>query len=48
MVFAGDLSDERVAVLRKTAQPLADKNKLSLRTYNPAKDKLRDRLTTSS
>jgi hypothetical protein len=39
-VFAGDLSDDRLTVLKKLAQPLADKNKLGLRTYNPSKDKL--------
>ncbi len=39
-VYAGDLSDERLAVLRKLAQPLADKHRLTLRTYNPSKDKL--------
>jgi threonine dehydrogenase-like Zn-dependent dehydrogenase len=42
-VFAGDLSDERLAVLKRAAQPLADQNQLSLRPYNPAKDKLADR-----
>ena len=39
-VFAGDLSDERLAVLRRLAEPLARKNGLTLRTYNPSKDKL--------
>lgn len=39
-VYAGDLSDERLAVLEKLAGPLAVKNKLSLRTYNPSKAKL--------
>ena len=42
-VFAGDLSDERLAVLEKLAMPLARKNKLTLRTYNPSKDKLADK-----
>jgi L-sorbose 1-phosphate reductase len=39
-VFAGDLSDERLVMLRKLAAPLAQKNKVSLRTYNPSKEKL--------
>jgi threonine dehydrogenase-like Zn-dependent dehydrogenase len=42
-VFAGDLSDERLAMLRKLAEPLARENKLSLRPYNPSKDKLDER-----
>jgi threonine dehydrogenase-like Zn-dependent dehydrogenase len=41
-VFAGDLSDERLAALQKLAGPLAAKNQLTLRTYNPSKDKLSD------
>ena len=39
-VYGGDLSDERLAMLNKLAGPLAAKNKLTLRTYNPSKDKL--------
>ena len=39
-VFAGDLSDERLVMLGKLATPLAQKHKVSLRTYNPSKDKL--------
>jgi threonine dehydrogenase-like Zn-dependent dehydrogenase len=42
-VFAGDLSDERLAVLDKIAGPLAQKNKVTLRCYNPSKDKLADK-----
>jgi L-sorbose 1-phosphate reductase len=42
-VFAGDLSDERLAALIKVAGPLAGKNKLKLRTYNPSKDKLAEK-----
>jgi len=38
-VFAGDLSDERLAVLQKLAEPLAVKNNLAFRPYNPSKDK---------
>ncbi len=38
-IFAGDLSDERLAALRKLSEPLAQKNKLTLTTYNPSKDK---------
>jgi len=39
-VFAGDVSDERLAMLQKLAGPLAQKNKLALRAYNPAKESL--------
>ena len=42
-VFAGDLSDERLVALRKLSEPLAQKNKLTLKTYNPSKDKLADK-----
>ena len=42
-VVAGDLSDERLAMLRKLSEPLAAKNKLTLRTYNPSKDKLTEK-----
>ena len=41
-VFAGDLSDERLLVLQKLAEPLATKNNLTLRPYNPSKEKLTD------
>jgi threonine dehydrogenase-like Zn-dependent dehydrogenase len=41
-VFAGDLSDERLLVLQKLAEPLAKKNNLTLRPYNPSKEKLAD------
>ncbi len=37
-VYAGDLSDERLAKLEKLASPLAEKNGLTLRPYNPSKD----------
>jgi len=39
-VFAGDLSEDRLGMLRKLATPLAQKHHVTLRTYNPAKDKL--------
>ena len=39
-VFAGDLSPERLAQLRSLAEPVAAKNKLTLRCYNPQQDKL--------
>ncbi|HTS17740.1 MAG TPA: alcohol dehydrogenase catalytic domain-containing protein [Verrucomicrobiae bacterium] len=39
-VFAGDLSVERLSMLIKLAQPLAKRNNLSLRAYNPQKDRL--------
>jgi threonine dehydrogenase-like Zn-dependent dehydrogenase len=42
-VFAGDLSDERLIVLRNLAEPLARKNRLALRPYNPSKDRLADK-----
>ena len=41
-VFAGDLSDERLMMLRKLAASLAQKHKVTLRTYNPSKEKLAD------
>lgn len=37
-VFAGDINDERLAILLKLAGPLAAKNKLTLQIYNPAKE----------
>jgi threonine dehydrogenase-like Zn-dependent dehydrogenase len=36
-VYAGDLDDVRLAALEKTAKPLADKNKVDLKFYNPLK-----------
>jgi len=42
-VFAGDLSDERLVALRKLSEPLAQKNKLTLKAYNPSKDKLEEK-----
>jgi threonine dehydrogenase-like Zn-dependent dehydrogenase len=39
-VCAGDLNDERLAKLRDLALPLAQKNKVVFRSYNPAKDSL--------
>ena len=42
-VYAGDLNDERSGSLRKLAAPLAQKNKLTLKTYNPSKDKLAEK-----
>jgi threonine dehydrogenase-like Zn-dependent dehydrogenase len=39
-VVAGDLSDERLATLRKLSEPLAHQHQVTLRTYNPSKDKL--------
>jgi len=42
-VFAGDLSDKRLTLLRKLAEPLAQKNRLTLRAYNPSKDKSADK-----
>jgi threonine dehydrogenase-like Zn-dependent dehydrogenase len=42
-VFAGDLNDERLTVLLKLAEPLARRNRLTLRSYNPSTDKLTDK-----
>jgi len=42
-VFAADLSNERLAVLRRIAGPVAEKNKVVLRTYNPKNDKLNEK-----
>jgi L-sorbose 1-phosphate reductase len=42
-VYAGDLSDERLAMLKKLAEPLAAKNNLTLKFYNPSKDKLTEK-----
>ena len=39
-VVAGDLSNERLTMLRSLAEPVATKNKLTLRCYNPQQDKL--------
>lgn len=39
-VYAADLNDERLAVLRDLAAPIAEKNGLSFTTVNPARDKL--------
>ncbi len=42
-VYGGDLSDERLAMLNKLAGPVAARNQLTLRTYNPTKDKLTEK-----
>ena len=42
-VFAGDLSDDRLAMLQKLAGPLAAKHKVGLHAYNPSKDKPADK-----
>ncbi len=39
-VYGGDLSDERLAKLEKLAGPVAAKNNLGFKTYNPSKAKL--------
>lgn len=44
-VFAGDVNDQRLAMLHKLAAPLATKNKLELRTYNPAKEQLAEKFS---
>lgn len=35
---AGDLNDDRLASLRRRAEPLVRKNHLTLKTYNPSRD----------
>ena len=37
-VYAGDLNDERLAALGALASPLAEKNGVTLRLYNPSKN----------
>ncbi len=39
-VFAGDVDDNRLAFLTKIASPIADKNSVQFRSYNPMKQKL--------
>ena len=39
-VFAGDLSKKRLKALERIVGPIAEKNDVSFRTYNPAENKL--------
>ncbi len=39
-VFAGDLNDERLGVLRRICDPVAKQNNATLRPYNPQKETL--------
>jgi len=39
-VFAGDLNDERLAALQRLAEPLALRNHVGFRAYNPSRDEL--------
>jgi threonine dehydrogenase-like Zn-dependent dehydrogenase len=39
-IFAGDVDDNRLAFLTKIAAPLADKNGVKYRSYNPQKQKI--------
>ena len=39
-VFAGDLDDDRLAELTKIAEPLAKKNNVTYKPYNPKKEKM--------
>jgi len=39
-VFAADVDDERIAALTKIAAPLAERNRVLYRAYNPAKEKI--------
>ena len=41
-VYAGDLDDDRLAVLGKIVEPVAQKNGVTCRIYNPTKDNLDD------
>jgi threonine dehydrogenase-like Zn-dependent dehydrogenase len=41
-IFAGDIDEDRLAVLSKKAQPLAAKNNVEYKPYNPAKEKITD------
>jgi len=38
-VFAGDIDDDRLEALTKIAEPLAKKNNVQYRSYNPTKEK---------
>ena len=42
-VFAGDLNDDRLVSLQELAEPLAQKNRISLRIYNPSKEKFAEK-----
>ena len=42
-IYAGDLSDERLDALLKLSEPLAQKNKLTFKPYNPSRDKLAEK-----
>ena len=39
-IFAGDLDDKRLAALAKIAGPLAEKNGVEYKPYNPSRDKI--------
>jgi threonine dehydrogenase-like Zn-dependent dehydrogenase len=39
-IFAGDVDDDRLETLTKIAEPLAEKNNIRYRSYNPTKEKL--------
>ena len=39
-VFAGDLDDNRLKILTRIAEPLAEKNGVDYRQYNPTKDEI--------
>jgi threonine dehydrogenase-like Zn-dependent dehydrogenase len=39
-VFAGDLDDTRLDILTRIAGPLAEKNKIEYKPYNPTKDEI--------
>ncbi len=44
-VFASDVDDARLAALDNLAKPLADKNKVIYKSYNPTKDYLSEKFT---
>ncbi|MFZ0034364.1 MAG: alcohol dehydrogenase catalytic domain-containing protein [Sedimentisphaerales bacterium] len=43
-IFAGDMDENRLAALSETVKPLAKKNNVRYRPYNPAKTKIADAL----
>jgi threonine dehydrogenase-like Zn-dependent dehydrogenase len=44
-VFAGDVDDARLAALDNLTKPLADKNNVAYKSYNPMKDYLPEKFT---
>ncbi len=42
-VYAGDLDDNRLAILSRIAQPMAEKNGVEYRPYNPTREKMSEK-----